>query len=57
LDKEIISIVDYGDIISTRKKLLNRTVFIIPLLLIGLVSLFYFLRYLNAEIKEFVKDE
>lgn len=57
LDKEVLSVVDYGDIISTRKKLLNRTVFIIPLLLIGLVSLFYFLRYLNREIKEFVKDE
>ncbi|MBG6131722.1 putative membrane protein [Aquimarina sp. EL_43] len=57
LDKEVLSVVDYGDIISTRKKLLNRTVFIIPLLLIGLISLFYFLRYLNREIKEFVKDE
>ncbi|WP_025665465.1 hypothetical protein [Aquimarina megaterium] len=57
LDKEMFSFVDYGDVISKRKKLFNRMMFITPLLLIGLVSLFYFLRYLNAEIKEFVKDE
>ncbi len=57
LSKEVLIIVDYGNIISVRKKLLNRTMFIIPLLLIGLVSLFYFLRYLNAEIKEFIKEE
>ncbi|WP_109098904.1 hypothetical protein [Aquimarina sp. AU58] len=57
LDKEIFSFVDYGDVISKRKKLLNRMMILIPMLLIGLVSLFYFLRYLNGEIKEFVKDE
>ncbi|EZH72268.1 hypothetical protein ATO12_22720 [Aquimarina atlantica] len=57
LDKEIFSFVDYGDVISKRKKLLNRMMILIPLLLIGLFSLFYFLRYLNREIKEFVKDE
>jgi hypothetical protein len=57
LDKEVLSIVDYGDIISARKKLLNRTIFIIPLLLIGLVSLFYFLRYLFTAVNNFVEEE
>ncbi|WP_106793775.1 hypothetical protein [Aquimarina sp. Aq78] len=56
LDKEIFSFVTYGDVISKRKKLLNRMMILIPILLIGLVSLFYFLRYLNGEIKDFVKD-
>jgi hypothetical protein len=57
LDKEIFSFVVYGDVISKRKKLLNRMMILIPLLLIGLVSLFYFLGYLNREIKDFVKEE
>lgn len=56
-DKEIFSFVSYGDVISKRKKLLNRNMILAPILLIGLVSLFYFLRYLNAEIKEFIKEE
>lgn len=56
-DKEIFSFVSYGDVISKRKKLLNRNMILAPILLIGLVSLLYFLRYLNAEIKEFIKEE
>ncbi len=57
LDQEIFSFVYYGDIISKQKKLLNRTILITPLLLIGLVSLFYFSRYLSKAVQNFVKDE
>ncbi|WP_271783947.1 hypothetical protein [Aquimarina algiphila] len=57
LDQEIFSFVDYGEIISKRKKLLNRTMFLIPFLLIGLVSLFYFLRYLSRAVNNFVNEE
>ncbi|WP_271768227.1 transcriptional regulator [Aquimarina algiphila] len=57
LDQEVFSFVYYGDIISKQKKLLNRTMFMIPLLLIGLVSFFYFSRYLSKSVKNFVNDE
>jgi hypothetical protein len=57
LDKEVLTIVHYGDIISARKKLLNRTLFIIPLALIGLVSLFYFFKYVSRRVNNFVEEE
>ncbi|WP_103069057.1 hypothetical protein [Aquimarina sediminis] len=57
LDKEIFSTIDYGDVISKRKKLLNRMLTFIPLLLIGVVTLFYLLKYLSKSINSFVKDE
>lgn len=56
-DKEMFYYVDYGEIISKRKILLNRAMFTIPLLLTGLVSLFFFLRYLSKRINEFVNEE
>ncbi len=56
-NKEIYSIVDYGDIISKRKELYNRMLLIIPMLLIGLVSLFYFFKYMSKSINNFVKEE
>ena len=56
-NKEIYSIVDYGDIISKRKELYKRMLLIIPMLLIGLVSLFYFFKYMSRSINNFVKEE
>ncbi len=55
-DKEMFRIVNYGSIVSKRKVLLRRMMFMIPLLFIGLVSGFYFLRYLSRTINEFVAD-
>lgn len=57
LDKEMFSFVDYGDVISKRKELLNRMIIIIPILLMSVVSLFFFLKYLSKSIHNFVRDE
>ncbi|WP_108869568.1 hypothetical protein [Aquimarina aquimarini] len=57
LDKEVFSVVDYGDIISNRKMLLGRTLLIIPLILFGAVSLFFFLKYLSRTINNFIREE
>ncbi len=57
LNKEIFIIVEYNDVVSKRKKLVNRNLLIIPLVLIGLVSLFYFLRYLSTSVTNFVNNE
>lgn len=56
-NKEIYSIVDYGDIISKRKELYNRMLLTIPMFLIGLVSLFYFFKYMSRSINSFVKED
>ncbi|WP_025743775.1 hypothetical protein [Aquimarina pacifica] len=57
LDKDVITIVDYGDIISIKKVLVNRTLFLIPLLLFGFTSMFYFLKYLSKSAVNFAKEE
>ncbi|WP_148639213.1 hypothetical protein [Aquimarina longa] len=57
LDKELFSIIDYGDVVSKRKMLLGRTFLIIPLVLFSIVSLFYFFKYLSRSVHNFVKEE
>ncbi len=57
LDQDVLAIVDYGDIISVKKKLVSRKLFIIPLLFCGLVSFWYFVIYLSRSITSFIKEE
>lgn len=57
LDKAVIAVVDNSDIIAVKKKLLNRTLFILPLILFGLVSLFYFLIFISRKVTQFVAEE
>ncbi len=57
LDKEIFTIVAYGDIISKRKILINRRLLVVPFLLIGLVSVFFLFRYISREALAFVNSE
>ncbi|TSE06289.1 hypothetical protein [Aquimarina algiphila] len=57
LDKEIFSFVDYGDVISRKKKMVNNMLFTVPVLFFLLVSLFFFLKYLSRTIKNFVEEE
>ncbi|MEW7289544.1 hypothetical protein [Aquimarina sp. 2304DJ70-9] len=56
LDKDLFSFVHYGDIIKTKKKIVNRKLFSIPLLLFGLVSLFFFFNYLLKQMNEFANN-
>ncbi len=56
-DKEVFTIVDYGTIISKKKVLLSNIIFMIPLILFIIVSLFFFLRYLYREANEFVNNK
>ncbi len=55
-DKELFSFVNYGNIITTKNKIVNRSLFSVPLLLIGLVSLFYLIRRLFRKMNEFVNE-
>ena len=55
-DKDVFTIVHHGAIISKRKELFNRTLFVIPMLFIGLVSLFYFLKYVSRSVNNFVNE-
>jgi len=57
LDKEIFTIIVYGNIISKRKVLLRRMIFMVPLLLVSFVSIVYFLRYLSKVVNDFVDNE
>jgi len=56
-DKEVFGIVSYSGIVSKRKILLRRMIFMLPLMLVGLVSTFYFFGYLSKSINEFVDEE
>lgn len=56
LNQEVISVVHYGSIISKRKELHRRMLFLIPLTLCGVISLFFFLVYLNKQMKDFVSN-
>ncbi len=56
-EKEVITIVDYGNIISKRKNLIRRMLLIMPLLFIGLVSSVYLFKYLSREVNKFVNNE
>ncbi|MFD2186242.1 hypothetical protein [Aquimarina celericrescens] len=57
LDKEVFTVVHYGNIVSKRKILVNRRFFLMPLILVGLVSLIYLLRFLKKAANNFVNNE
>ncbi len=56
-DKEIFSFVHYGDIITIKNKIVNRSLFSVPLLLIGLASFFFLFKYLFRKMNEFANND
>ncbi|GAA4279526.1 hypothetical protein [Aquimarina mytili] len=54
-NKEVFSIIDYGKIISKKKVLLGNKAIMIPLVLFGMVSLFFFFKHLFKRMNEFAK--
>ncbi len=57
LDNEIISIVDYGESISVKKRLIYRFIVILPIVLVGLALLVFLVRYVSREVLNFVNEE
>ncbi len=56
LNKEVYTLVENTGIIAKRKKLIGRLMFNLPLVLIGLISLLYFFRYLSKSVVRFVNE-
>jgi hypothetical protein len=57
LDSELFSIVNDGGIMLKKRKLVKQMIFTIPIYLIVLVILFYFIKYLSREVDNFIEEE
>ena len=57
MDQELVSVVNDGGIVMKRKKLSKQMIFTIPICLIGLFSLLYFIKYLAREVNNFIEEE
>ncbi|MCK8523343.1 hypothetical protein M0D21_17310 [Aquimarina sp. D1M17] len=54
--KQIYEVVENTGIIAKRKALTGRLIFSFPLILIGLISLLYFFRYLSKSVVRFINE-
>ncbi|MEW7279405.1 hypothetical protein ABW636_12495 [Aquimarina sp. 2201CG1-2-11] len=56
-DNEIMSIVDYGEIVSVKKRLIYRFIVILPIVLVGLALLVFLIIYGARAVLNFVNEE